>query len=339
MSCEVSVIIPVFNSQNTIGKCLDTILNPKTSFSYEVIVVDDGSYDSTPVILEQYREKIIIIKQTNAGPAAARNNGAKVANGKILVFTDSDCYFEENFLQEITDPIRNDMRNEIVGVQGRYKTHQKSITARFCQQEIEERYRIYRKVHYISMIGTYAAAYKKDVFFKMGGFDTRFPIASGEDAALSLKMVNHGYKLVFQDSAICYHHHPDTIKKYFRQKYGRAYWRNLLYRMYPGKMVNDSYTPQLLKLQVILTILLYLQLMGYIIVGTIQSPIILYKLTLTTLVLYLLSLLPLIKQTLWGDSKIVYFVPIFSIVRSMALANGLLMGFFRMTRKESNWTG
>ncbi len=329
MIYDISVIIPAYNAQNTIEKCLITILNQKTTLKYEVIVVNDGSSDKTPQILEHYSEKIKIINQENAGPADARNKGASVAKGEIFVFIDSDCALESNYLHEITLPIIDGYNKNIVGVQGRYKTKQEKAIARFCQQEIEERYNIYKKNQTIFMIGTYAAAYRKDIFLNMGMFDTRFPIASGEDAALSLKIAEHGYKLVFQNTAICYHIHPESAKKYYRQKFSRSYWRNLLYKMYPKKMIKDYYTPQLLKLQVFLSLLIYPQLLILLLSIVLSKELLVIMVTiLFTFTAFFISIIPLMILTFKNDPAITVYVPLFSLIRAFALANGLISGFF-----------
>lgn len=331
MPYDASVIIPVFNAKHTIKKCLDTLLNQKASFIFEIIVVNDGSNDQTSEILKSYSNKITVINQKNTGPAVARNNGAIASKGNILVFTDSDCYFGDNFLQEIMSPIVKDYGKNIVGVQGKYETHQKMAIARFCQQEFEERYNLYRKSIFISMLGTYAAAVRKDIFFELGMFDARFPIASGEDFALSLKIVRHGYRLVFHDSAICYHAHPENIKSYYKKKFVRAFWRNLVYKIYPDKMIRDSHTPQLLKLQVLLSLLLYTQVLYLF--SSLIFPKVLYNaasLLFVTLSIHFLASLPLMMQIIKGDSVIAFYTPVYSFIRSFALVNGLIAGFWNI---------
>jgi len=113
----------------------------------------------------------------------------------------------------------------VVGVQGCYKSKQRRIIARFIQIEIEKRHRLMEKKRFIDFIGTYAAAYKRDIFLKMGGFDTSFPMASGEDTDLSYRLSDNHYKMVFEPNAFVYHKHPDTLRSYLIMKFWRAYWR------------------------------------------------------------------------------------------------------------------
>ena len=123
--------------------------------------------------------------------------------------------------------------------------------ALFGQVEIETRYRRMEKNQYIDFIGTYAAAYRKDIFQEYNGFDTGFPLASGEDTEFSYKLYENNHKMVFAPEAFVFHQHPSRIKEYLKSKFYRGYWRIRLYRKHPAKTMNDSYTPQTLKVQVL----------------------------------------------------------------------------------------
>lgn len=85
----VSVIIPTYNRESVVRRAIDSAL-AQTYRNLEVIVVDDGSTDATSEVLGKYGERIRVIRQTNAGPSAARNRGATEAGGEVLAFLDSD---------------------------------------------------------------------------------------------------------------------------------------------------------------------------------------------------------------------------------------------------------
>jgi glycosyltransferase involved in cell wall biosynthesis len=94
-----SLIIPVYNSQKTIKRTLLSVLN-QTFSSYEVIVVNDGSNDSTAQILEEFSPylQVKVIHQINAGVSAARNSGMQQASGEYVLFLDADDWVDDNFL-------------------------------------------------------------------------------------------------------------------------------------------------------------------------------------------------------------------------------------------------
>jgi glycosyltransferase involved in cell wall biosynthesis len=85
----VSVIIPTYNREATIARSIDSVLC-QTYSNTELIIVDDGSTDGTRDVLASYGNQIIVIRQANCGPSAARNHGSRVAKGSILSFLDSD---------------------------------------------------------------------------------------------------------------------------------------------------------------------------------------------------------------------------------------------------------
>ena len=100
---DLSVIIPVYNAQKYLKQCIDSVLNQKTDYKYEIICIDDGSIDDSPKILEAYLEydNMRVISQTNHGIAFARNRGIENANGKYILLVDNDDYLAENFIQKL----------------------------------------------------------------------------------------------------------------------------------------------------------------------------------------------------------------------------------------------
>lgn len=99
---KVSVIIPVYNAEKYLGKCLESLLS-QTLQEMEIICVDDGSSDGSPEILKRFQERdgrVRILTQENQYAGAARNNGMKEAQGEYLLFLDADDFFEETLLEK-----------------------------------------------------------------------------------------------------------------------------------------------------------------------------------------------------------------------------------------------
>ena len=99
---KISIIIPVYNAEKYLKKCIDSVINQNVE-SKEIILVNDGSIDNSQEIIDEYVAKypdmIKAIKQENAGQAVARNVGIENASGEFLAFLDSDDYLEENSYQ------------------------------------------------------------------------------------------------------------------------------------------------------------------------------------------------------------------------------------------------
>lgn len=314
---RTSVVIPAYNSERTIGPCLEA-LKGQSKRPLEIIVVDDGSRDGTIERARKFGAKVLA--QKHAGPAVARNRGARASRGGIVLFTDADCVPEKNWLEEMLSPFKD---RGIAGVQGGYRTNQKSPIARFTQFEIEQRYERLSKRRHIDFIGTYSAGYRRDLFLESGGFDESFPEASGEDPELSFRLSRAGHRMAFNPRALVCHSHPDTLGRYLRQKFGRARWRVLLYRKHPQKAVSESYTPQTLKLQIGLFYLFVLSL----ILSLLQPPLI-YA-ALAFLVLLFISTIPFSIKAGRRERRLGLISPLMLFLRSGAFSLGLIYGLLK----------
>lgn len=100
---DISVIVPVYNVEKYISKCLDSLLFQKTNLIYEILCINDGSTDNSYEILKRYSEKfeqVILINQENRGLSFSRNIGIKNSRGKYIMFVDSDDYlFDDNVFE------------------------------------------------------------------------------------------------------------------------------------------------------------------------------------------------------------------------------------------------
>lgn len=99
---DISVLIPLYNAENHIRRCIDSIIKQTTQYSYEIIIIDDGSVDNTNKILKQYEkqyENVKVFRQANKGISVARNIAMSKAQGKYISFVDSDDYLAEGFIE------------------------------------------------------------------------------------------------------------------------------------------------------------------------------------------------------------------------------------------------
>ena len=98
---KVSIIVPVYNAEKTLVRCLESIVG-QTYLDREIILVNDGSTDNSQAICEEFGRKwqeICLITQKNAGPASARNTGIDNATGKYIAFIDADDYAETTMIE------------------------------------------------------------------------------------------------------------------------------------------------------------------------------------------------------------------------------------------------
>lgn len=101
----LSIVVPLYNSEKFIYKNVDSLLAQKTKYKYEIILVNDGSTDSTQLISEKYRndnpEKIVAIYQENGGISSARNTGIANSRGEYISFVDQDDWVREDFVEKL----------------------------------------------------------------------------------------------------------------------------------------------------------------------------------------------------------------------------------------------
>ena len=109
---SVSIIIPVYNAEKFLKKCLNSIIS-QTFKNYEIIIVDDGSTDKSLLICNEFKfqnknVKIKVLKQVNSGPSKARNMGIKNAVGDFIFFVDADDYLEKNVLKNLVNNVEKE---------------------------------------------------------------------------------------------------------------------------------------------------------------------------------------------------------------------------------------
>lgn len=322
----VSIVVPMYNEEKSIGKCIESLLNQSYLFhNYEIIVVSDGCNDNSEnvvnnIIKSQEKGEIKLVRQENQGAAAARNFGAKFSKWPVLLFIDADCIADYRWIEEMIKPI---LRHNVAGVQGAYKTRQKEIVAQLAQIEFEGRFKKLQQTEYVDFVGSFSAAYKREVFEKYNGFNTKFVM--NEDVDLAYRISSDGYKLYFNPEAVVYHMHPDSLSRYIRVKFWRGFWRTILYRKFRNKAIKDSYTPDSLKLQVLLIFPIILITLSSLIT---QDLIIL---DMCLIVISIISMARFILSAMKKNVALGLFSIIFLWARAFAVASGV---FYAIVKKE-----
>lgn len=346
-SLVCSVIVPVYNGEELIRRCLDALANQSvSSTTYEILVVDDGSIDGTAQAVQAWSKgnpatNLRLVQQENAGPAAARNHGAKVAHAPLLLFTDGDCATAHNWVEAmcssymetsgatlggLPDVSADSEVDAVIGSKGAYLTEQTDLVPLFVQAEYEDRYDRMSGLPQIDFIDTYSAAYRRDVFLANEGFDSIFTTASVEDQELSFRLASKGYKLVFKPDACVYHIHDEDVREYWRRKYFIGYWKALLTKWHPERMVQDSHTPQVLKVQMVLWAAI-LGLLPFAAMGLVW-PILqwVWLPLIVCLVSFLLTTIPFVRKLSKRSWRLAAVGPLLLGVRSVALGFGYFQG-------------
>ncbi len=314
---EISIVVPAYQAEGVIADCVHALAHQTVARDvYEILIVDDGSTDETVAVARAAgADRVLTLK--HQGPAGARNAGVEAARGEIVLFTDADCVPAHDWIEKMTAPFEDPV---VDGVKGVYRTRQRSLVARFVQLEYEDKYDKMRDLPRIDFVDTYAAAYRRAVFDQQRGFDPAFPRASGEDIELSYRLSQLGYTLVFAPDAAVYHRHPATVRQYLRRKYYVGFWRVRMYRLHPDKMIDDSHTPQLLKVQIALMALLLLSLALALLLPR------LWPMGGALLAALLLTTLPFEIKAIRRDPGAAWTAPWLLLLRALVLGLGFAAG-------------
>lgn len=209
MTPLVSIIIPAYNASEFIAETLDSALAQNYP-DVEIIVIDDGSTDATPELLKSYGTRIQVSRQPNAGQAAARNHGARLARGELLLFLDNDDLLDADFLTQQTallahfdgaDAVYCDHRT--IDAAGRITAETGALGYPRPSGDI-----LRALLHGPCMITPGLVLLRRAVFEASSGFDEAPAMRGYEDYALWLGMAARGQFIYNARTLVSYRRHP-----------------------------------------------------------------------------------------------------------------------------------
>jgi GT2 family glycosyltransferase len=221
-----SIIVPTYNRPDKLAQCLQSFVEleyPRDQF--QVIVVNDSTeiFVETTISPFQSQLNITLLIQPNSGPATARNTGAFAAEGKFVVFTDDDCTVAADWLQNLEKRF-GETPDCLIG--GRtVNALPDNIYSTASQQLIDYLYGYYNAIGDRAQFFTSNNfALSAEAFQQIGGFDTTFSLAAGEDREFCFRWLNTGGRALYAPEVTVYHSHALTLGKFWRQQfnYGRG---------------------------------------------------------------------------------------------------------------------
>ena len=227
----MSVVVPTYARPERLRACVAHLgaLDYPTEL-FDVVLVDDGG--PVPVALDEpaLQGRLTILRQDNAGPAAARNAGARAARGTVLAFTDDDCAPRPGWLRAFADALDDlpqhgaDPPGVLLG--GRTENALPGNPyARTSQELVDFLYDYYGAgAGDAPFFTSNNMAVARLPFLAAGGFDATFPIAAGEDREFGMRWRRLGGSLAFASAAVVDHAHDLTFTRFVRQhvNYGRG---------------------------------------------------------------------------------------------------------------------
>jgi GT2 family glycosyltransferase len=235
-----SVIVPSYNAAPLLRRLLET-LKQQDRDDFEVVVVDDASTDDTAAMVAAFAPFRYHRLEVNSGPAAARNEGARLAAAPFLVFTDADTEFLPDTLSQIARALDPSGADALVGT---YSEEPASRGFMPRYKALWEHATIVMPArtdgHGIAPIATWApraGVVRKEAFDQIGGFDTRFRGADLEDMELGYRLHAAGFTIRLATRVVILHHYPGTLRVEMRAFARRvALWMG----MFAGRVKMDD---------------------------------------------------------------------------------------------------
>lgn len=242
-SVFISVIIPTYNRPDQLKVCLDSLCElDYPQDAWEVIIVDDGGATPLDNITTEYSDRldISLLRQANAGPAAARNTGARQARGELLAFTDDDCKPKKDWLRIMAGHYQKTPERIIGGkTVNRLTNNIFSATSQYIVDIVYNHYN--QNKSEARFFASNNIAVPKSLYYKIGGFTEEF--RTSEDRELCDRWRFQGYKLTYAPEAVIFHAHNLSLVSFCKQhfNYGRGAWKyhRLRARRGSGKFQND----------------------------------------------------------------------------------------------------
>lgn len=236
----ISVVVPVYNGEQMIADCIESILACEyPSDRHEVLVVDNGSSDRTPEIVS--RLPVNLLSESRRGVSFARNRGIAEARGEVIAFIDGDCVADPAWLRELARPFEDPAVGCVAGELRHLPAGSAAERQATRMLGDWQQYAVNSNPPYAI---TANAGFRRSVFDEVGPFDTRMPRA--QDVELGLRFNERSrLTLAYAEHAVARHRHRATQRAFFRQQLGWSYGAGLVAAKYHALDGRPSPPPRL----------------------------------------------------------------------------------------------
>ena len=237
LTAGVSFVIPVYNGERTLDATLASVFSEARARPFEVIVVDDGSSDRSPQILERYRESrtLVLLRGEGRGAAAAINLGIRRARHAIVAQVDQDVALDPGWLERLLAELSS--APDVAAAQGHYRASRADgVWARVMGLDLE--LRASRLARCVDHVCTGNTLYRKSALVAVGLFDES--LGYGYDNCMSYRLGRAGYRLVHCPEATALHRWRAGLRGYLLQQFGVATGRLDLIEKYPERVTGDQ---------------------------------------------------------------------------------------------------
>jgi len=232
---RVSVVVCAYNAADTLEDNL-TSIDKLTYPDYEIIVVNDGSRDSTGDIARRH-PRVRLIEVPNSGLSAARNVGLAEATGEIVAYTDADTRVDPDWLTFLVQPF---LTSDVVGSGGpNVVPKDDSPMAQCIARAPGGPTHVLLDDRTAEHVPGCNMAFRRDALLAIGGFNPVY-LRAGDDVDVCWRLQSRGWKIGFAPAALVWHHHRSSIQAYWRQQVGYGEGETWLMAHHPEKFLDGN---------------------------------------------------------------------------------------------------
>lgn len=268
MDLSFSFIIPVYNRPQEIKELLDSFIKLNFTDSYEIVIVEDGSTNTSKNIVDSFKSVLNISYyfKENSGPGDSRNYGMKKANGNYFLILDSDCILPTNYLNLVKDKLTHEFTHCFGGpdtAHPDFNNLQKAINFSMTSFITTGGVRGGTKNNKSFEPRSFNMGISKEAFQKTEGFGNIHP---GEDPDLSLRLREFGYSTKLIHEAFVYHKRRLSWSKFYHQVYKFGLVRPVLNKRFKNARKLTYWFPSLFSIGLILALILMVLGFRYLII-------------------------------------------------------------------------
>lgn len=283
INLSISIIIPVYNRPQEIDELLESLTKQTFIEDFEVIVVEDGSKNTSKEIVEKYQSQLNIhyFFKENSGAGASRNFGMQKASGNYFIILDSDVIVPKDYLEIVKNQLKEKYTDAYGGPDAAHESFtplQKAINYSMTSFLTTGGIRGKKKGVGKFQLRSFNLGISKKAFDITKGFSS---MKTGEDIDLTFKLWENGFETQLISEAFVYHKRRTSIKQFFKQTFAFGTARPILNKKYPKSKRITFWFPSLFVLGFMLSLMLLF----------INIPFFIYLFLFYTFLLFLNSLL------------------------------------------------
>jgi glycosyltransferase involved in cell wall biosynthesis len=217
---SVTVAIPCYNAANYLGNLLDSLFQ-KTEFIEEILVINDGSTDTTRQIAQRHGVRLIEHNE-NRGLACTRNTALQNSKGDIIIYLDADTLPHPKSLERIVSEYSNP---DTMAVGGQELFTPSSTKANLWRNLFWRQTHGPKRIDNVWMLMGLCCSYRKNALLLLGGFDETYK-TNGEDVDIGIRLRKAGYQQVYVPQIGVSHKRSDSLKSLISLVYRHSYWQS-----------------------------------------------------------------------------------------------------------------